>query len=395
MISSLWIIIFSARRSSAATECPPFRFEEGDLELGASVLRDETLANRMPARQLDGVVGAAVGDETSGRRWFGDVFGVRMLVSTLPADVAGRMPALVGFLRASEPRWRRLRENPEWPRGQRGQLTSKYRFYNALAEAVASDDGAVAAAGAALRRTLASRLAELMSMYASGLPCDDDAFAERTKPVDPLVFGPRHPPTPPDVHVQSWLNIHRADVAGEEHLEMHAHDFSWHGYLLLDAGGTNTTYRAPPSATRGQARPVFNLVNADEPVLVLLSGGIDHAVPAPPTTFERPRLSMAFDFAFSFAYQGKTVAHPGADFSRDPRGARLLPSDGVANSWAPFLLASDLDAALGGEPPTAFDWAAVRADADTRAAGASFWAGAVDVASLLRPRSSSPAGDEL
>ena len=64
---------------------------------------------------------------------------------------------------------------------------------------------------------------------------------------------------------------------------------------------------------------------------------------------------------------------------------------------APFLPASDLDAALGGEAPTAFDWAAVRADADARAAGASFWAGAVDVASLLRPaRSSSPAaGDEL
>jgi hypothetical protein len=113
-----------------------------------------------------------------GRRWFGDVMGVRMLVSTLPAS---RLPALAGFLRASEPRWRGLADDPEWPKAERSQVTSKYRRYNALAEAVHSQNATVARAGRELKKALGARLAELMARYAAADPPCDPARRRRLK----------------------------------------------------------------------------------------------------------------------------------------------------------------------------------------------------------------------
>ena len=350
-----------------------------DTAHAARVLADFAVANDLPPRPAARrVAGAAVGDAERGRRWFGDVMGVRMLVSTLPAAAASRLPALADFLRASEPRWRGLADDPEWPKAERSQVTSKYRRYNALAEAVHSQNATVARAGRELKKALGARLAELMARYAAADPPCDPARRRRLKVVDPNFLGAGRPSHAPAVEVQSWLNAHRANLPGEDSLSVHTHHFSWHGYLLLDAAGTNTTYHPPPPEP-GAPRPLFNLGNSDG-VLVLLCGGVEHAVP-PVAASERPRLSMAFDFAFSFDYGGRAVAHPGAEFGWTG-GARELASDGVRNSWANLLSAGELRAALGGDAPTAYDWRAVQADAER--AGDSFWAGVVDVAGLLR-----------
>ena len=61
-----------------------------------------------------------------------------------------------------------------------------------------------------------------------------------------MLGRPGQPSHAPAVEVQSWLNAHRANLPGEDSLSVHTHHFSWHGYLLLDAAGTNTTYHAPP-----------------------------------------------------------------------------------------------------------------------------------------------------
>jgi hypothetical protein len=63
-----------------------------EMESDTQVLLD---ANDLPVRDATGrVVGVAVGDATSGRRWFGSVHGVPMLISRLPAAAARGLPAL-------------------------------------------------------------------------------------------------------------------------------------------------------------------------------------------------------------------------------------------------------------------------------------------------------------
>lgn len=162
-----------------------------DTAHAARVLLDFAVANDLPPRPAARrVAGAAVGDAERGRRWFGDVMGVRMLVSTLPAAAASRLPALADFLRASEPRWRGLADDPEWPKAERSQVTSKYRRYNALAEAVNSDDATVARAGRELKKALGARLAELMTRYAAADPPCDPARRRRLKVVDADFLGP-------------------------------------------------------------------------------------------------------------------------------------------------------------------------------------------------------------
>lgn len=227
--------------------------------------------------------------------WCGLVHGVPMQFSRPPHELEQDLHILIEWLvRDRGPVWLRdLEEDPHWfPASERNTLTAKYRRYNFLREALASESTQVAATARSLRSFLRHEWAaftdgfpEVVSMMHDAV--ERQAWEQRMKPVDDLrqvpapTFHPTRQPSrmrnsalryvshhqqpislPPcaqhpsgpflvGLHVQSWMNSHgRALNQGEgtsllqwaqnQSLHMHAHTFSWHAYLLLDAGGSNT-----------------------------------------------------------------------------------------------------------------------------------------------------------
>jgi len=144
-------------------------------------------------------------------------------------------------------------------------------------------------------------------------------------------------------------------------LEMHKHNYGWHGYLLLDAEPSNTSYNLPPSKNKdGKLEQVLISLNNSNNVLVMLCGGIDHAVPiAHAFDGSRPRVSVAFDFIFSTRANGMIVSHPGmngVDKNGVPQSGKVQRLDEDVNTWMELLPSDQLQHILNGNPAYAFNY---------------------------------------
>lgn len=354
-------------------------------ELGA-LSDDALLSGALQRIHFPQATDSSSADTETARTWFGLVYNVPMLFARLPPTLMAALPNLTRWLvHDREPVWNALPENPNWVAGERHQLTSKFRYYNALQEALGADEAAapgVARAASNLRREL---LANLLRIW-HGFPIAVESMESKERRrwrrwlrnVSMNVKSPSGQvagPFPIGLHVQSWMNAHRADREGETGLQMHKHDMHWHGYLLLDAEPSNTTYMAPARKSGSYAgkQVLFNLNNANG-VLVLLCGGINHAVlpldstgpktaamgepSVPKFAGARPRVSMAFDFAFSTVLGGGAlVEHPGAEFDAQSVGKVKRLDD--ANQWMQLASAQELQDVLKGSFPLAFDWASL------------------------------------
>lgn len=356
-------------------------FRPGKLhELGA--LSDDTLLSGAVRRiQVPKSIDPSNAEVPLERSWFGLVYNVPMLFTRLPPELMSALPNLTRWLvHDREPVWSALPENPDWNHDEKRQLTGRYRFYNALQEALGAHEAVapgVARAASNLRKEL---LANLLHLW-RGIPSAVESMQSKERKrwrrwlrnVSRNVKSPTGQvagPFPIGLHVQSWMNAHRADREGEEGLSMHNHEMQWHGYLLVDAEPSNTTYVAPAlrSGSFVGKRTLFNLNNANG-VLVLLCGGINHAVlpldstpqsvtgaPSPPSfAGARPRVSMAFDFVFSTTLgNGMLVQHPGAEF--DAQSIGKVGRLDIENKWMQLASAEELQDALKGKHPLAFDW---------------------------------------
>lgn len=305
--------------------------------------------------------------------WFGLVHGVPMLFSRSPA-LDEHLPDLRRWLvEEKEPDWRALPQDDRWPyENERSQLTSKYTRYNALAAALSSSDTRVAAAAAALRQLLLERLVDLMRRFPAAVDAMAerdvrDAWRRRLRQAPDSFQGMQFPQS---VHVQSWMNAHRANASGEQSLSLHDHSVGWHGYLLIDAAPSLTAYMAP-DATAGGGNALFALNNTNG-VLVLLCGGLRHAVLPLREVSEaasqrfvggRPRVSMAFDLALStrVAHKGNAAyEHPAAKGSTN---VASLDESGSINAWHELASPKELKAVLRKQKldtPMGFDFASVQ-----------------------------------
>lgn len=362
----------------------------GDEGVAARALAEGGLATLYDAPRAVG--GGASGVETieaANGTWFGLVHGVPMRLARL--DAAVPLADLRAFLLSREPSWRALPENPAWDADGRRQVTSKYRYYNALREARTSANATARAAGLALDEALKANFVAFARTVGrvAGAPCAHADWPARLKVVDEELWGAGRGVARAGVSVQSWMNAHR-DVDGERGLALHRHDFGIHAYLLLDAEPSLTAYHAPPPRA-GARRPLFAFDNADG-VLVVLCGGVDHGVLPTARPPDAPRLSMAFDFTWRMDHKGVALQHPGMAFGGAATGGRRLDSDGVENTWAAFMDADEVEARLDGHPKVAVDFAAIARAAKAPGGLPSRWAGAVDLAALLDGGGAAPPG---
>jgi len=328
-----------------------------------------------------------------GGSWFGSAFGVPMLLTRLEEK---RLAPLGLWLKKQIPRWRKLPVNFDWAdEATRGSVTSKKKFYNALHEALTCDVKEVQESARYLSRELKKKIVEA-SEYYHQVPdlkkreCEGGVDWEpRIMEVDEHVFGK----TETGLRMASWVNALNGPAAkGYDHLPMHRHDLPWHAYLTFDADRTNTTYHAPPPID-GVPRPLFNVVNEDF-VLVLMNGGVDHAIPSVSTTEiygkpQRPRLSLSVDFAYSLEVKDKVVGHPGARFPSQP--LRMLHLDQQHKGkgiWAKFMSVEEKHKKFKGYSPMTFDHLAWQ----TTDTSNTLWAGLVDMHILLPDLSSRSRG---
>ena len=341
-----------------------------------------------PEEAIQGVVTYKHADER-GATWFGSMFGVPMALTRLEER---RAQPLAVWIRKQLPRWRKLPVNFEWPEATRGSVTSKYRSYNALHEASQSKVREVRESADYVLKTMKETFVDVAEYY-DQLPklkrgeCPGGFdWEERIMKVDEHILGPQ----PAGVRLQSYVTALHAASPGYDYIPVHQHDYAWHGYILFDADLTNTTYHGPPPA-EGLPRPLFNVVNEDF-VLVIVNGGIDHGIPPPPADIfgkpQRPRLSVAFDFAFSLEVKGKVVGHPGARFKNQPLKIQELDNSGhykgkhrnkQINTWSVFMTTKETHKMFKSFSPNTFDHTAFATEENHP----SLWAGTVDMHILL------------
>lgn len=254
--------------------------------------------------------------------WYGTIHGVPMLLVDLDESLSHHTPNFVKWLLMKEKEWTKLPENEHWPRKERKQVTSKYRWYNVLDEAIR--DPQVNETAFLLKKIITDNFKKLQGTFLDAvqtLPPASQHFW-KTKYSQVGVGLPKVDfSLDPSVWIECWLNTHRP-TPGMDSLSMHEHTYPWHGYLLLRASPSNTTYLSPTLQT------FFSLKNSNH-VLVMLPGGIKHSVL--PNMNLDPRISIAFDITYAFPFRGKMVSHPSVEMP-----SRMIEGDD-ANTWMKLL----------------------------------------------------------
>lgn len=279
--------------------------------------------------------------------WFGLVHGLPIMFVRPSAKLSIELRTTFKewIVTDRAPVWKNLPENPFWTGPDKTSLTSKYTRYNLVEEALRAGPK-ISSIGRRLKHFLGESLVELITLYpdaieAMGHEADKSAWKSRIGRVDRTAGGHPFSPFPIGVHVQSWMNLHTR-VAGNDtrrmgadqlhdhtrSIHIHHHDMSWHGFMPLNAAGTNTTFIVPPHYHQSgseddgplhRSSVAFNIKNSDG-VLVMLCGGVQHGVPPAMGIADNDngvelqnRVSVAFDFMYSATVNGnRAVSHPGA-----------------------------------------------------------------------------------
>ena len=126
-----------------------------ELDLSDAVQFDQV--NSQPYRPRVGQDRSTTAVAISERTWLGLLHGMPIQFSRPSSALEQDLPLLLDWLvHDRAPVWSSTLAEDErwWPANERGTLTSKYRRYNMLREALASTDSAVARTARSLRRWL-------------------------------------------------------------------------------------------------------------------------------------------------------------------------------------------------------------------------------------------------
>lgn len=341
------------------------------LQVGTAAASNIEVLNDQPAVAEDPehpfVIAGLTSDSSAGassKWWYGTVHGVPMLLVDLNEDLKAKKSQLVTWLLQKEVEWSKLPVNEHWPEAEKEQVTSKYRWYNVLEEMLA--DPAMVATQQALKQIIVDHFFVLQGRFPEVVEGLDNVtrnywrskYTRLGEGLPEAAFS-----LDPSLYIECWLNSHRP-TKGLDTLSIHEHGYPWHGYFLLEAAPSNTSYFSPTSHS------FFSLKNAND-VLVMLPGGIDHAVlsSALPS-----RVSVAFDLTYGISFRDRVVTHPSVVYPPP------VLDDKAANTWMQLLTQSE----LAGKELFTFDYKRVRdLCEDCPGLQANNWGGVVDIRAIL------------
>lgn len=348
--------------------------EEYRLQAGEKAAKSIEALNNQKGVTVDferpfvcsGLTSADVPATSSSELWYGSVHGVPMLFAALGSEIEATTPRLMQWLLRKEAGWAQLPINEGWPAEEARQVTSKYRWYNVLAEM--ETDAAMVDVQALLKSFIIEHFLILQGRFADVLELSLDNITRSYWQGKYARLGVGLPATTdfsldPSLYIECWLNSHRPEK-GMDSLSIHEHGYPWHGYILLNAHPSNTSYYSPTS------KSFFSLQNSNN-VLVMLPGGLDHAVL--PSILAN-RLSIAFDITYGINFHGRVVTHPSVVYPPP------VLDDKTANTWMKLM---DEEKMTGLDLHT-FNYKAVRQECeDCPGLSGKNWGGLVDLRSLL------------